>query len=127
MFEAHLLVLTMHHTYDRQVQKEFKNCLGDCQAIINPVLELKKDNVGVFGGLNSIGEMMLGVRGTKPITKNLSFTYGTYYQNYSKYSDKGIAMPFRAGDFVPLVGLDYKINNFGVIVTPVLSSLYLSF
>jgi hypothetical protein len=122
-----LSLLTLHNLNEPYAQQQFKNCIGDCQAIVNPMVNLRMDKTSVFGGLNSIGEMMLGARRNIPIRKGFDITYGAYYQNNSKYEDKGLESPIFMGDFVPVVGLDMYRDNYGIVITPAVSTLYVRF
>jgi hypothetical protein len=122
-----LALLTFHNQHQPLAQNKFKNCIGDCQAIINPMVNLRMDKNSVFGGLNSIGELMIGGRRNIPINKGFDLTFGAYYQNNSKYENKGLTSPVFMGDFVPVAGIDIYRKNYGLVITPVVSSLYWRF
>src|SRR5690606_28479737 len=110
-----------------KIQKAYENCIGDCQTITNPILDVKYKHFSVFGGLNSIGSNMIGIRHETVLHKNVNLTYGTYYQDNRKYLERDVIVQPAIGNMIPLVGVDLHKENYGLIITPITSSFYIKF
>lgn len=122
-----LSLLTIHNFNSPSAQRQYENCIGDCQAIRNPIISLREKNTSVFTGANSIGELMVGVRKNLQLEPGLDLTYGAYYQDNGKYKDRGLSSPTFMGDFVPVGGVDIYTKDYGLVITPVTTTFYLRF
>jgi hypothetical protein len=54
----------------------FERCIGNCQLIANPLIDLGVKNHHAFLGANSIGRFMAGYRYNFPVNKFVSLTAG---------------------------------------------------
>lgn len=141
--------LTQHFTNYGGVSSGFSNKLSaDGTLILNPTLVFRTiDYSGllyttssVFGGENSIGEMMVGGAaslGVRVDHVRLGLVAGAYGQDDQKYHDRNIR-PFSAEigryGIVPMAGVEFSIDvplnahaylSVYTVVTPVLSSTML--
>jgi hypothetical protein len=118
--------LTYHH-FSIKPQRHFEKCIGDCQAIVNPLIDLGIGKHHLFTGANSIGRFMSGYRHNITLNDFTSLTVGGYYQNNGEFKDKGIDFAYNLGDVIPLVGLDFNYKSIGVLVSYPLSVMYWKF
>lgn len=119
--------VTYHHFNNRPAQEHFEKCVGNCQTILNPLVNLGFARHNVFAGTNSIARPMTGYRYNLPINTIASFTVGSYYQNLGQFNDKGITIPYTMGDFVPLAGIDMNYKMAGALISVPLSVFYIKF
>ena len=118
--------LTYHH-FNIKSTHHYEKCIGNCQLIANPLVDLGFAKHHVFAGANSIARPMAGYRYNITLNSFSNLTIGTYYQDNAAFNKKGISVPFAAGDFMPLAGVELNYKNVGLLVSFPISVMYWKF
>lgn len=124
--EISLGALTYHH-FNTKHTHHFEKCIGNCQAIANPLVNVGFNKHNVFIGANSIARPMAGYRYNITLNSFSNLTVGGYYQNNGAYNDKKIHLVYAKGDVIPLVGTEFKYKSLGLLLTYPISVLYWKF
>lgn len=118
--------ITYHHQ-NIKATSHYERCVGNCQTILNPLLDVGVNNHHALIGANSIARFMAGYRYNFKINNFTNITTGGYYQDNNEYKKLGIDSNFIIGDIVPLAGVDLVYKKFGLIVTYPVTVMYYRF
>lgn len=113
-----LLLGSINYHFDTRANQNYSGKLTN-ELHLSPMIGLESNNQVNFIGLNSIHQPIIGY-----YKRYNYFILGMYIQDTSQFKKKNINY-FLDSWVIPILGLEYKYKNLGLVVSPVTVSFYM--